>query len=224
MGSRQYRPGRIRGRTAPRRDDSRWPERTTTKPPRAGRVKHQMKPTSVSTAAISATLCRRSQRQHPRPQFAGGLARSLRAGPGSVNRLIFPPRSSVAIWCMLAVSSRTNRRPRRRASRQRSRRAAPHTVAGRRRPNWTRWQRLPRKRAGWRCGAPDAGVRRSGVRADREDGAAPGAPSHGQPSDRVIEADHPDHHPAARVSDSVWSRACSASRVIVVSSLARRMS
>jgi hypothetical protein len=62
------------------------------------------RPSAVSAAEISVTLC-------PAARSASTLARSspvaLRGpfgpGRGSVNRLIFLPRSSVAIWCTLAV-------------------------------------------------------------------------------------------------------------------------
>ena len=61
-------------------------------------------PSPASAAAISATrVPGGAQFQHPGPQLAGGLARSLGAGPGLGEQGSRPLRSSVAIWCTLAV-------------------------------------------------------------------------------------------------------------------------
>ena len=61
-------------------------------------------PCPVSAAAISVTECPAARSASTRARSSPVALRGpFGPGRGSVNRLSFPVRSSVAIWCTLAV-------------------------------------------------------------------------------------------------------------------------
>jgi hypothetical protein len=62
------------------------------------------RPSAVSAAAISVTLCPAARSASTRARSSPVALRGpFGPGRGSVNRFIRPVRSSVAIWCTLAV-------------------------------------------------------------------------------------------------------------------------